>query len=144
MANDKLAHIAAYLPRKDGIQLTDVDRFGNESRRTQLEVLSELRRRAANDRGATAVSVVALFLTVVALTGLSIRVGWQEDALTNILLLGVLLLIVLAVIVPVVVRIAWVQRERGLAIVWLRAYEDEIRRRRFMRGAAGREWRATH
>ena len=28
MANEKLAHIAEYLPHKDGIQLTDVDRFG--------------------------------------------------------------------------------------------------------------------
>ncbi len=45
---------------------------------------------------------------------------------------------------PVIVRIAWVQRKRAMAVVWLRAYEDEVRRRRFMRGAAGRDWRATH
>jgi hypothetical protein len=123
-----------------------LDRFGNADRATQVAVLTTLRLRANDSSNDTQIAVLALvvstfgiFLSPASPVDLSKTPLWVSLVVGAILGFGGALVAVPFLIRPLVRS---VRRER--ARVWMPAFEDEIARRRALRGRAARKWQHTH
>lgn len=107
-----------------------VDRFTNASRATQLTVLAQLRKRAADDSHTVELAIAAIAVSVVlSLTGTPhldlAKLPWQVGVATG----GTLGLLAAAMLAPLLIGSAIRSNRRDTAAVWLGAYEDEIQRR---------------
>lgn len=107
-----------------------VDRFADASRATQLRVLAQLRKRATDDSHTVELAIAAIAVSVlVSLTGtphLDLeKLPWQVGLAAG----GTLGLLVAGMLAPLVIGSAIRSNRRDSAVVWLRAYEDEVQRR---------------
>jgi len=121
-------------------------RFALDGRKTQLAVLSELRKRSVDDN--VELPLIAIILAFV-LPFLSIFALHETEAKAP-LWVTVILASVFALVITIVVTIAFglgpMRRhsQRVNALVWLPAFEDELTRRRGMTGRQARAWRRVH
>ncbi len=127
------------------ISLERVDAFGDLTRGEQLAILSRLRSRGSKDNAEFAV-VSILVPIVVSLSIALSRIDPLEGPLwartIALVVVGGAFGLVLAASlgIPLVLR----HQRRVNALGWLAAYEDELARRRTLKGREWRRWQATH
>lgn len=115
-----------------------VEDFGSASLSVQRAALAELRREASERPGASYLALLAIVIPFIfALQpGVEITNPWAAAVV------GIVFVLFVGLIIAVMERI--ISRGQRTSIMWLAAYEDEIDRRRSMRGAEGRRWRREH
>ncbi|WBU36710.1 hypothetical protein [Homoserinibacter sp. YIM 151385] len=125
---------------KDRKKLSDrVEAFADSSLAQQRLALAELRVESADRDGPTYLTIVAIVVPVaLVLSPVTPIEGNPWGAALVIGIAGIPFAIALFVAERVL------SRSQRTALMWLRAYEDELARRQLMRGSSGRKWRRSH
>jgi len=139
-----------HLYADDRVTIDRVDAFAVASRREQVLVLTELRRRSGEDPNDVQTSVMVGAFGVLSTLFVAPKVAdlvqtlgsepWLLWLPTGVAA-GVVIIISLS---PVIVSALLRGSKRERAALWLRAFEDELERRRSMGGRSGRLWRRLH
>lgn len=143
---DAVAHIYA----DTNVTVERLQLFAQATYEEQVRTIATLRAAAADESDTTSLSyggIAAAFLIALAVPASPLLGGRVATVLEWIILVAIsvaLALIVLAALSPAMILSArdLVRRER--ALVWLRAFEDELARYHRQRGWAARRWKRAH
>jgi hypothetical protein len=131
--------------RDEPVSLDRVNKFAELSRAQQLDVLTTLRGQGMQDNFELPLFAIVIPIIVTLGIGFTDIRPLTGPIWANTVALGVFGFL-MAIGIGLVVGVPLLLREmrRKSAVTLLGAYEDELVRRRAMRGGEGRRWRRTH
>lgn len=134
-----------HLYKDHNVTVERVDAFAEDSRAVQLEVLTELRS-DINDETLTLSLSALVFAIVIPTAAGFVNVRPLDGEIWAIAIAMAIVGLVLGLVLAGALGLpVWVERMRRVrAHTWLRAYEDELARRRSQRGRVARRWQAEH
>ena len=134
-----------HLHRDSEVTTRRLDLFAAATRDEQVAVLPHLRRRAADDSHTTELTVIGLALTIIATVVLPQQIDLSDlSPLSGIIAGAIIGFVAIIALVPSLVSSVVHASRRQTALVWVRAYEDELTRQHGRGGIAGRRWRRAH
>lgn len=142
---EQLQAQAKYLHRDTNVTTQRLDQFAARTHAEQAEILGQLRKRAADDSHIIELTVMSIAIALLAMFVVPTRVD-----LTGLPLIGAFItggaigIFAVLILAPTLIAAAVRNSRREAATVWLGAFEDELQRRRGLRGRAARKWRAEH
>jgi len=133
----------AHLYRHSNVTLDNLESFAVAPRGEQVKILAELRKRASDDSHTIELAIVGIAATLIATLVVPDHVDLSGLPLIGALIAGGLLgIVAVLVLIPLLITTAVRSNRREAAMVWLRAYEDELQHWQGLPGRAGRKWRA--
>lgn len=143
----EVAHIYA----DTDVTMERLQLFALDTHQEQVRTIATLRAAAADDSNAISLSfggIAVAFLIALTVPESPLLGGMTIDTISGWIVLltmsVVLAVIVLVALVPAMILSARDSAHRERAVIWLRAFEDELARYHRQRGRAARRWKRVH